>query len=220
MTEFHPSTGYHWKSAESAPGTSSPTLLPSTSIIDPQNPAAAAGAVKVGTLFTTGYFFFFQEEMLCTGLAGFDAYFSCPLESQDFRVAVDRAIKNVEQRAHMQQFLLQSGAHGAGAGTGSTGAGGTSSTVKQEGGAGATQSPTGTPASRNAPKVATKRRKKSEEASTAAASMGINTSVGSASNAQGGRAGSAGGGNQPTTPATPTSTPTKRRKKTKNTDPK
>ncbi|KAF9190945.1 Mediator of RNA polymerase II transcription subunit 6 [Haplosporangium sp. Z 11] len=178
MTEFHPSTGYHWKSALEGSLKASGTSAPSVSGLTATASSAGPGLSNVKA------------------------------ESQDFRIAVDRAIKNVEQRAHMQQLMLQAGnISGNGA---SASAAATDSKIKQEG--------TG---SRSAPKSATKRRKKSEEASVAAASMGINTNVGAAGGSAQGRPVSAGGANQTSaSPATPTATSTKRRKKTKNTEPK
>ena len=178
MKEFHPSTGYHWKSA---PVEGSPTA-----------PTAAAPALAATPATTSA--------------AG-----GSKAESQEFRFAVDRAIKNVEQRAHMQQFMLQSGAQTGPGGSGAAAA--MDPKLKQDGGHGAANAAT----PKAAPKAANKRRKKSEEASAAAASMGINTSVGPGTL---GRLPSAGGGAQTPGPTTPGATPTKRRKKTKNTDPK
>ncbi|KAF9093555.1 Mediator of RNA polymerase II transcription subunit 6 [Mortierella sp. AD031] len=189
MTEFHPSTGYHWKS---------PTETGAA--------GAAAGALTPNIL----------------GLAAPGAAGAAPVkaESQDFRVAVDRAIKNVEQRAHMKQLMLQAGNAAAAGGAGGTGAGagtGADAKVKQEAGSIATAGATGgaTPAAKGTPKATTKRRKKSEEASAAAASMGINTSVAASQSRGPPSAGVTPGG-----PSTPTSAPAKRRKKTKNVDTK
>ncbi|KAF9410500.1 Mediator of RNA polymerase II transcription subunit 6 [Podila epigama] len=191
MSEFHPSTGYQWKTEEvpTASGASAPTL----SGFSTSNPLGATGSGS-GTHKAA--------------------------ESQEFRTAVDRAIRNTEQRLHMQQALLQAGTVGAmgasgsgtGTGIGLGGAGGVGSKVKSEPGTPSSASGSGTPTTKSAPKAATKRRKKSEEASAAAASMGINTSVSTTGNQQG-RPPLTGG---PATPATPTTaTPTKRRKKTK-----
>ncbi|KAF9089066.1 Mediator of RNA polymerase II transcription subunit 6 [Mortierella sp. GBA35] len=189
MTEFHPSTGYHWKS---------PTETGAA--------GAAAGALTPNI----------------PGLAAPGAAGAAPVkaESQDFRVAVDRAIKNVEQRAHMKQLMLQAGNAAAAGGAGGTGAGagtGADAKVKQEAGSIATAGATGgaTPAAKGTPKATTKRRKKSEEASAAAASMGINTSVAASQSRGPPSAGVTPGG-----PSTPTSAPAKRRKKTKNVDTK
>lgn len=179
MKEFHPSTGYHWKSA---PVEGSPTAPITTTPALTATPATTSAG------------------------GGFKA------ESQEFRFAVDRAIKNVEQRAHMQQFMLQSGAQ-----TGPGGSGATSvmdPKLKQEGVHGVANAAT---PKAGPTKAANKRRKKSEEASAAAASMGINTSVGPGTL---GRLPSAGGGSQTPGPTTPGATQTKRRKKTKNADPK
>ncbi|KAG0048323.1 Mediator of RNA polymerase II transcription subunit 6 [Gryganskiella cystojenkinii] len=188
MTEFHPSTGYHWKSAADSTSASSSQSLPSTS--GPDSNAAGAGAMKI--------------------------------ESQDFRMAVDVAIKHVQQRAWDQQQQIQNAASNANANS--------SPSIKQEGGvSGAqggagnnsnTQSPTGTPVTKNT-KAASKRRKKTEDTTAGnSTAMGVNTAVAAA---PGGRGTSAGGNsNQPTTPATPTGTtaPAKRRKKTKTAEPK
>ncbi|KAF9982975.1 Mediator of RNA polymerase II transcription subunit 6 [Mortierella antarctica] len=178
MKEFHPSTGYHWKSA---PVEGSPTA-----------PTTATPALATTPATTSAG-------------SGFKA------ESQEFRFAVDRAIKNVEQRAHMQQFMLQSGAQSGPSGSGATAT--MDPKLKQDGAHGAANAAT----PKAGPKAASKRRKKSEEASAAAASMGINTSVGPGTL---GRLPSAGSGSQTPGPTTPGATPTKRRKKTKNTDQK
>ncbi|KAG0369182.1 Mediator of RNA polymerase II transcription subunit 6 [Gamsiella multidivaricata] len=185
MTEFHPSTGYHWKSTivdgpSAIPGASTPSMATAA--------AAGASAAKAGTTL-----------------------------SQDFMIAVDRAIKDVDQRAQMQQFMLQSGNAANGGASSSTAIVGADSKVKQEGETSAAAA--ASTASRNAPKAANKRRKKSEEASAAAANMGINTNAGAGGSSQG-RPPSAGGANQAAGPATPSAIPAKRRKKTKTIDPK
>ncbi|KAG9066959.1 Mediator of RNA polymerase II transcription subunit 6 [Linnemannia hyalina] len=188
MTDFHPSTGYHWKApAEStsttAPGASTPAI-PGLAAITAPGAAAPAKA-----------------------------------ESKEFQVAVDRAIKNLEQQMHMKQIMQQAGNAAAGGGAaGGAGAGagtGADAKVKQEGAAGGAATNSAA-ASKGTPKSTAKRRKKSEEASAAAASMGINTSVAAASQSRGPPS----AGVTPGGPATPTSAPVRRRKKTKNVDPK
>ncbi|KAF9551780.1 Mediator of RNA polymerase II transcription subunit 6 [Mortierella hygrophila] len=191
MTDFHPSTGYHWKApAEStsttAPGASTPAI-PGLAAITAPGAAAPAKA-----------------------------------ESKEFQVAVDRAIKNLEQQMLMKQIMQQAGNAAAGGGTGGAGSGagaGADAKVKQEGAAGAAGgggTTNSAAASKGTPKSTAKRRKKSEEASAAAASMGINTSVAAASQSRGPPS----AGVTPGGPATPTSAPVRRRKKTKNVDPK
>ncbi|KAG0318706.1 Mediator of RNA polymerase II transcription subunit 6 [Dissophora globulifera] len=218
MTEFHPSTGYHWKSTiTSGSSTALSVMTPATA----PTPNATGAA-------------------------------TAPAASQEFRTAVDRAIKNVDQRAHIQQLVLQSGRGAANSGLSGASATTTAavsaaaaaaaaasaasdSKVKQEGG-GANASGLNVggsiPSSKGTPKAANKRRKKSEEASAAAASMGINTGAGGpGGNVQGrpvagvasGLMAGAGGLNAAGaggSPATPTTAPTKRRKKTKTTEPK
>ncbi|KAG0296942.1 Mediator of RNA polymerase II transcription subunit 6 [Linnemannia gamsii] len=193
MTEFHPSTGYHWKApaeiTSAAAGSSTPAI-PGLAAITAPGSAAPAKA-----------------------------------ESKEYHVAVDRAIKNVEQQMLIKQQMLQAGNAAAGAAGGSgSGAGvGSDGKVKQEGAAGTSAGAAGSganantgTASKGTPKSTAKRRKKSEEASTAAASMGINTSVAAASQSRGPPS----AGVTPGGPATPISAPVKRRKKTKNVDPK
>ncbi|KAF9934315.1 Mediator of RNA polymerase II transcription subunit 6 [Linnemannia zychae] len=135
-------------------------------------------------------------------------------ESKEYQMAVDRAIKNVDQQLHMKQLMLQAGNTAAAGGAAGAGA---DAKVKQENALVTGAGGSGTAAqSKGTPKGTAKRRKKSEEASAAAASMGINTSVAAASQSRGPPS----AGITPGGPTTPTSTPIKRRKKTKNLDPK
>ncbi|KAI1315943.1 Mediator of RNA polymerase II transcription subunit 6 [Mortierella claussenii] len=209
MTEFHPSTGYHWKSSlpEGATATTSSTGADAAASLGSSTPAISiAGPAGSGTN-------------------------SVQAVSQEFRVAVEYALNTVELRAQQKLQSSQSGMAGGiggGRGLGNTslhGIGSDASKIKQEvnsstaaaaaaaAAAGGNAASSSSSAARNAPKTATKRRKKSEEATAAAASMGINTNVAGSHHPQG-RLPSAGG------PSTPVATPTKRRKKTKTTDPK
>ncbi|KAG0381108.1 Mediator of RNA polymerase II transcription subunit 6 [Mortierella sp. AD032] len=195
MTEFHPSTGYHWKA--------------------PAETVAAAGAAGAGsaTPALPGL-----DAIIAPGAIG-----SAPpkAESKEFCAAVDRAFKSVEQQMHIKQLMVQAG-NATAAGAAGVGAGaGADAKVKQEGAAGMGAAGSGAgsntgAASKGTPKGTAKRRKKSEEASAAAASMGINTSVAAASQSRGPPS----AGVTPGGPSTPTSAPVKRRKKTKNVDPK
>ncbi|KAF9438764.1 Mediator of RNA polymerase II transcription subunit 6 [Entomortierella beljakovae] len=166
-TEFHPSTGYHWKTIQpettsAAPGAS----IPSTSVA----PAAPGNSTAVAV-------------------------------SRDFRVAVDLAIRTVENREKTkQQISGNAGLNVSGASSS------TDPKIKQEG-----VPANASAAAKNAPKAQNKRRKKSEEASAAAASMGINTNMGAGTTQ--GRLPSA--GVQSAGPTTPGSTQPKKRKKTK-----
>lgn len=144
-------------------------------------------------------------------------------ESKEYQVAMDRAIKNVEQQMVIKQQMLQAGNAAAGGAAGAGAGAGGDAKVKQEGTAGTGAGAAGSgatantgAASKGTPKSTAKRRKKSEEASAAAASMGINTNVAAASQSRGPPS----AGVTPGGPSTPTSAPVKRRKKTKNVDPK
>ncbi|KAF9155206.1 Mediator of RNA polymerase II transcription subunit 6 [Linnemannia schmuckeri] len=195
MTEFHPSTGYHWKApAEITSATAAGALTPAIPGLAAITAPGAAAPAKA--------------------------------ESKEYQVAVDRAIKNLEQQMHMKQLMQQAG-NTAGGAAGGVGAGigmGADAKVKQESAAGTSAGAAGgggaganaTAVSKGTPKSTAKRRKKSEEASAAAASMGINTSVAAASQSRGPPS----AGVTPGGPATPNSAPVKRRKKTKNVDPK
>lgn len=238
MTEFHPSTGYHWKApAEStpttAPGASTPSI-PGLAAITAPGAAAPAKAGNSYTFISANIESFIVtcrvKDVFARTASIFLTCFGCCLharfiESKEYQVAVDRAIKNVEQQMHMKQMMLQAGnAAASGGAAGGAGAGtGADAKVKQEGAAGAGVGSAGGGATANSaaaakgtPKSTAKRRKKSEEASAAAASMGINTSVAAASQSRGPPS----AGVTPGGPATPTSAPVKRRKKTKNIDPK
>ncbi|KAF9298856.1 Mediator of RNA polymerase II transcription subunit 6 [Mortierella antarctica] len=151
MTEFHPSTGYHWKTEE----------------------------VPIAP------------------------------ESVDFRNAVERAIISTDKKLRDQKE--QTGNLGAGTMTSATAAPAAGSKVKTEPGTPVSGSSTPGGKGTATSKTAAKRRKKSEDPSTAAANINTSAAV------TGGRP--VGGG--PATPATPTAaTPTKRRKKTKTVDTK
>ena len=68
MTDFHPSTGYHWKSAaDVATGSSSPSLLPA-STVDQLN--TAVGPAKVGAFLllpsTNEMYYFFIMKVFTT----------------------------------------------------------------------------------------------------------------------------------------------------------
>ncbi|KAG0278134.1 Mediator of RNA polymerase II transcription subunit 6 [Linnemannia exigua] len=194
MTEFHPSTGYHWKA-------------PAETV-----PAAGAAGAGPATPALPGL-----DAILAPGVIG-----SAPpkAESKEFCAAVDRAFKSVEQQMHIKQLMVQAGNATAAGAAGGIGAGaGSDGKIKQEGASGtgaAGGGATNAGAAKGTPKSTAKRRKKSEEASAAAASMGINTSVAAASQSRGPPS----AGVTPGGPATPTSAPVKRRKKTKNVDPK
>ncbi|KAG0319190.1 Mediator of RNA polymerase II transcription subunit 6 [Linnemannia gamsii] len=192
MTEFHPSTGYHWKA-----------------------PAETTSAAAAGSLTSA-----------IPGLAAITAPGTAApakAESKEYQVAMDRAIKNVEQQMVIKQQMLQAGNAAAGGAAGAGAGAGGDAKVKQEGTAGTGAGAAGSgatantgAASKGTPKSTAKRRKKSEEASAAAASMGINTNVAAASQSRGPPS----AGVTPGGPSTPTSAPVKRRKKTKNVDPK
>ncbi|KAF9912706.1 Mediator of RNA polymerase II transcription subunit 6 [Linnemannia zychae] len=195
MTEFHPSTGYHWKApGETTAATTAAAAAPSTPALPGLAAITTAGAAPPKA------------------------------ESKEFWAAVDRAYKSTEQQMQMKQLMAQAGNAAAVGGTAGLGAGtgmGADAKVKQEGAAG-TSAAAGNAASnagaasKGTPKSTAKRRKKSEEATAAAASMGINTNVAAASQSRGPPS----AGVTPGGPATPTSAPVKRRKKTKNIDPK
>ncbi|KAG0239624.1 Mediator of RNA polymerase II transcription subunit 6 [Mortierella sp. GBA43] len=213
MTEFHPSTGYHWKSItteDPSSTTASASTAAGSSSSSGGGSGAAGGAGAAGT----------SGSSTTSTLPGSAAGAPTPgaVLSPDFLIAVDRAIKNVDQRAQMQQLKLQSG--NAAASSSSAAANGLmSDKVKQEGSSSSA-------AARNVPKTANKRKKKSEEASAAAVTMGLNTAVGIGSGQQV-RSPSVGPGGILTspgglpamggvgTPGTPTGAPPKRRKKTK-----
>ncbi|KAF9027569.1 Mediator of RNA polymerase II transcription subunit 6 [Haplosporangium bisporale] len=126
-------------------------------------------------------------------------------ESVDFRNAVDRAIMSTDRKLRDQKEQTTGNLGPNTMITNTTTAGSTGSKVKTEPGTPASGSTTPAKGAATA-KAATKRRKKSEDPSTAAAN--INTSMATSGRPQG-----------PATPATPTAaTPTKRRKKTKTTD--
>lgn len=244
MTEFHPSSGYRWKSM----ATDDPS---STSSITPSSTAGAGATASTGGVpgasssSTTSA----APGITAAGTGANAAGAPKPgaALSQDFMFAVDRAIKTVDQR--QQQFKLQSGNAAASGSTLNPGvaiAGGSGlDKVKQEG-VGVGSSSSSAAAARNAPKAANKRRKKSEEASVAAANMGINPAMGINTTQQGrsptagggGVAGGVGvgGGMHPVAmhggvpplnttpviggPATPSNMPPKRRKKTKTSETK
>ncbi|KAF9385764.1 Mediator of RNA polymerase II transcription subunit 6 [Podila verticillata] len=175
MTEFHPSTGYHWKTEEvpATIPTTTATLGPSTPSVLTSGSTTAPGAHKA--------------------------------ESVDFRNAVDRAIMSTDKKLRDQKEQTTGNLGPNTMITNTTTAGSTGSKVKTEPGTPASGSTTPAKGAATA-KAATKRRKKSEDPSTAAAN--INTSMATSGRPQG-----------PATPATPTAaTPTKRRKKTKTTD--
>ncbi|KAK3831170.1 MAG: MED6 mediator sub complex component-domain-containing protein [Linnemannia gamsii] len=107
MTEFHPSTGYHWKA--------------------PAETVAAAGAAGAGsaTPALPGL-----DAIIAPGAIG-----SAPpkAESKEFCAAVDRAFKSVEQQMHIKQLMVQAG-NATAAGAAGVGAGaGADAKVKQEG---------------------------------------------------------------------------------------
>ncbi|KAK3806676.1 MAG: MED6 mediator sub complex component-domain-containing protein [Benniella sp.] len=216
MTEFHPSSGYRWKSLTTEDPSSTSSITTSTAATG----AGAGATVAGGGGGTSGA----PPSTTISATSAADAGAPKPgaALSQDFMMAVDRAIKNVDQRAQMQQFKLQSGnaaaaaaaANGSAAlnpgGGGITIAGnGLDPKVKQEGvgvgvGSSSSSSAAAAAAARNTPKAANKRRKKSEEASVAAANMGVNSTMGinptqgrSPTTAAGGGGGVGMGGMQP-----------------------
>ncbi|KAF9582615.1 Mediator of RNA polymerase II transcription subunit 6 [Lunasporangiospora selenospora] len=202
MSEFHPSSGYSWKSV-AAPG----TTQEGSSSVGGGGIGGIGGVGSSGTGTST-------PSLAASSLAS-RGQTAAKAESQDFRIAVDRAIKNVEQRAHLQQIMQQTGTNTPG--TAATGVkaragSGVDTKVKQEGTSSAPAA-----ASKSTPKTATKRRKKGDETSVAGSNMGINTSAGAGSGATGARSASSGG---PTTPSTPGATPAKKRKKSKAADAK
>ncbi|KAF9361761.1 Mediator of RNA polymerase II transcription subunit 6 [Mortierella sp. NVP85] len=239
MTEFHPSSGYRWKSLTSEDLSSTLSITTSTA-------AAGAGAgatVTGGGGGTSGAPP--SASISTTSAADANAPKPGAALSQDFMIAVDRAIKNVDQRVQMQQFKLQSGnAAAAAAANGSAvlnpGSGvaivgnGLDPKVKQEGvgvGVGSSSSAAAAAAARNTPKAANKRRKKSEEASLAAGNInpavGINATQGRSPTTAVGGGGVGMGGMQPLVgmhggvpPLITAASIPKRRKKTKTSETK
>ncbi|KAG0233989.1 Mediator of RNA polymerase II transcription subunit 6 [Actinomortierella wolfii] len=145
LTDFHPSAGYRWKASMDEDDSSRTTSLASSAA---QASIAGAGAANGST----------STSVVAPTLQ----------ESQEYRIAVDRALKNLDLRAQQaqKQSLMQANnaaaaaaaAAAAGHRPGTAGAGGDK--IKQEPGASSS--------TKAAAKAASKRRKKSEEASLAA----------------------------------------------------